>query len=113
MAMASLHRSVVDGRVIEVNLATKKDKTLGGSRFQDLPSMGSTIVWGKTDRPPAVMSYPAVSPIVMVEAQVRLAEAQLAVLLMQQTLLHDQQQEDNTGGSEAVTTDVDSGKYYF
>ena len=108
-AMATLHWSVVEGRVIDVNLANKK--TIVSSRTQDLPSMGSTIVWRKTDRPPAVLSYPTVSPLVMVEAQIRLAEAQLAVLQMQQTMLHDQHKEDNTGASEGVISDVDSGHF--
>jgi len=94
MATLGLHGTVVEGRIVEVNLATKKTS---GSRTQ-LPPMtnfnqgpGTTIIWRKTDRPPPVLPFrtfsPPATPQALVEAQARLAEAQLAVLQIEQQLL--------------------------
>jgi len=70
MGRLVLHGSIVEGRVIEVNLATPK------CNYQPM--------WERT-------MLPAVSdPIALLKAQTRLAEAQLAVLQMQQKMMYDQ-----------------------
>jgi len=114
IAKATLHGTVVEGRIIEVNLATKK--TSAGARAMISPCVGSTIIWRKTDRPPPVLSFrsfpPPSSPQSMVEAQTRLAEAQLAVLQMQQKMLQDQQRGDIMTRDIGARGDSGIGRFF-
>jgi len=108
MATLGLRGTVVEGRIIEVNLATKK--TIGG-RTQ-LPPMttfnqgtGTAIIWRKTDRPPPSLQFRTFSPPAaqqaLVEAQARLAEAQLAVLQVEQHLLYSLHTREEVGATWA------------
>jgi len=91
-ARAALHGSVVEGRIIEINLARPKLAPV------NRPSMNHQVMW--TSRSPyysnssytyASSSSAGVVPnIALLEAQTRLAEAQLAVLQMQQKIMSDQ-----------------------
>jgi len=97
LARLRLHNSIVEGRIIEVNLATPKNsspKLLGSpaSPFGSLgpaapmPKTPSTIVWRKPLTP---TSYKP-SPRTMLEAEARLAEAQLTVLQLRQKMMYQQ-----------------------
>ena len=86
-----LHGSSVEGRIVEVNLATPKVTPVSRPSCYAQPATWMTaspspIVHGRTFSTPSSMS----SPISMLEAQTRLAEAQLAVLQMQQQMMYNQ-----------------------
>ena len=91
-ARAALHGSVVEGRIIEVNLAWPKVTPV------NRPSVDPRMIW--TSRSPkyghrgnafaSTSSANVMSNISLLEAQTRLAEAQLAVLQMQQKIMSDQ-----------------------
>ena len=97
LARLRLYNSIVEGRIIEVNLATPKNsspKSLSSpaSPFRSLgpaapmPKTPSTIVWRKPLTP---TSYKP-SPRTMLEAEARLAEAQLTVLQLRQKMMYQQ-----------------------
>ena len=97
LARLRLHNSIVEGRIIEVNLATPKNSapkplcspaSLFGSLgpAAPLPKTPSTIVWRKPLTP---TSYKP-SPRTMLEAEARLAEAQLTVLQLRQKMMYQQ-----------------------
>merc|ERR1719209_1510191 len=82
-----LHGSTVEGRIIEVNLATPKITPV------NRPSCTQPATWMNSfpsSFPARVFSThsPSISPLVMLQAQTRLAEAQLEVLQMQQRMMH-------------------------
>ena len=86
-----LHGSSVEGRIVEVNLATPKMTPVSRPSCYAQPATWMTaspspIVHGRTFSTPSSMS----SPIAMLEAQTRLAEAQLAVLEVQQQMMYNQ-----------------------
>jgi len=86
-----LHGSTVEGRIVEVNLATPKMTPVSRPSCYAQPATWMTaspspIVHGRTFSTPSSVS----SPIAMLEAQTRLAEAQLAVLQMQQQMMYNQ-----------------------
>ena len=96
-ALIKLNHSIVEGRIIEVNLATPKNSapkplcspaSLFGSLgpAAPLPKTPSTIVWRKPLTP---TSYKP-SPRTMLEAEARLAEAQLTVLQLRQKMMYQQ-----------------------
>ena len=76
-----LHGSMVEGRIVEVNLATPKMRPV---YYRPLGNM-QTYQHYDGD-----YYSTCESPIAMLEAQTRLAEAQLAVLQMQQKMMDDQ-----------------------
>ena len=94
-AQETLHGSMVEGRVIEVNLATQK--VVSSSRSRPILSPLPTS-WQYTHPsllptrsfPATITASPQQTPATLLEAQTRLAEAQLAVLQMQQNLIHSQ-----------------------
>merc|ERR1719431_2005148 len=86
-ARMALHGSTVEGRIIEVNLATPKITPV------NRPSCTQPATWmsnfppvshGRTFTTPSTTA----APIAMLQAQTRLAEAQLEVLQMQQRMMH-------------------------
>jgi len=91
-ARAALHGSVVEGRIIEINLARPKLAPV------NRPSMNPQVMG--TSRSPyygnskntyaSSSSAGVVSNIALLEAQTKLAEAQLAVLQMQQKIMSEQ-----------------------
>jgi len=93
-ARAALHGSMVEGRIIEVNLAWPKltpvnrpsvyPRALWTSRY---PTYGQS---GNTFASSSLAAGGVPSKITMLEAQTRLAEAQLAVLQMQQKIMSGQ-----------------------
>ena len=100
-AQMSLHGSTVEGRVIEVNLATPK--MVPSSRSRPIPCPVPTSWEFQQASHPSLLptnsfspSYstttfpPSYTTTTLLEAQTRLAEAQLAVLQMQQKMLHSQ-----------------------
>ena len=82
-----LHGSTVEGRIIEVNLATPKITPV------NRPSCPQQTTWMSNNFSPSSV-FPgrtfstASSPLAMLQAQTRLAEAQLEVLQMQQKMMH-------------------------
>ena len=88
MARLVLHGSVVEGRIIEVNLATPKISPV------NRPSVSRQTAWTiKTphrNHEEFLLASPAAASIAMLDAQTRLAEAELAVLQMQQKLMEQQ-----------------------
>jgi len=85
-----LHGSVVEGRVIEVNLATPKMSPASKLHWNYQPMRRMDNV--PTDQFPfhgmSFSGSPSVGdPIALLKAQTRLAEAQLAVLQMQQKMM--------------------------
>merc|ERR1719154_291717 len=97
-AQASLHGSTVEGRVIEVNLATKKMVPSSRSRppaISTLPPYPSyqyncPFVSARTFSPTSQQA----SSIAFLEAQTRLAKAQLDLLVIQQQFVHTQYKVD-------------------
>merc|ERR1719508_347669 len=100
-AQIGLHGSTVEGRVIEVNLATPK--MVPSSRSRPIPCPVPTSWEFQQASHPSLLptnsfspSYstttfpPSYTTTTLLEAQTRLAEAQLAVLQMQQKMLHSQ-----------------------
>ena len=86
-----LHGSSVEGRIVEVNLATPKVTPISRPSCYAQPATWMTaspspIVHGRTFSTPSSVS----SPIAMLEAQTRLAEFQLAVLEVQQQMMYNQ-----------------------
>merc|ERR1712025_114866 len=85
MARLVLHNSVVEGRIIEVNLATPKISPI------NRPSVSKQIAWSMkmpyTHHEEIQLASPAVATIAMLDAQTKLAEAELAVLQMQKKLM--------------------------
>eukprot|EP00092_Neocalanus_flemingeri_P015756 GFUD01017058.1.p1 GENE.GFUD01017058.1~~GFUD01017058.1.p1 ORF type:complete len:385 (-),score=100.32 GFUD01017058.1:269-1423(-) len=99
-AQFKLHGSTVEGRVIEVNLATQK--VVPSCKIRPPISPLSTS-WQFNNPSPVLPGrrFPALytsntqqPPATLLEAQTRLAEAQLAVLQMQQKMLQDQYRGD-------------------
>ena len=104
LARLKLHNSIVEGRIIEVNLATPKIHTPRPSSINNTrmspypPAPDTTIIWRKPmqDYQPSfsrtssapVFSRPSSKS--MIEAEARLAEAQLSVLQMRQRMMYHQ-----------------------
>merc|ERR1719508_108659 len=90
-AQKGLHGSTVEGRVIEVNLATPK--MVPSSRSRPIScSLPATWQFQQASHPSLLPTntFPPSYSTTLLEAQTRLAEAQLAVLQMQQKMLHSQ-----------------------
>jgi len=85
VAQRMLHGTVVEGRRIEVNQATPKVRTVMGRRPPLMTFCEQTMLQNYRSQ-----------MLELVEAQTRLAEAQLAVLQMRNTILNPQ-----IGGSSA------------
>merc|ERR1719209_2111246 len=88
VARMVLHGSTVEGRIIEVNLATPKITPVNRpSCTQPTTWMSSvpSVFPGRTFFMPPTS---ATTPIAMLQAQTRLAEAQLEVLQLQQKMMH-------------------------
>jgi len=85
VAQRTLHGTVVEGRRIEVNPATPKVRTVMGPRSAPLP-YGEQMVHQS-------------QMLELVEAQTRLAEAQLAVLQMRNNILYSQDRVKDASGS--------------
>ena len=79
VAQRALHGSVIEGSRIEVNRATPRVRPLPGSRS---PFVSSRQVYEQVNYQSQMLE--------LVEAQTRLAEAQLAVLQMRNTILDSQ-----------------------
>ena len=107
VARLRLHGSIVEGRVIDVNLATPKNSTpkplpSSGAGFPSfpqafpLPASEASIVWRK----PLTLGpkkFPRATPESLLEAEVNFAEAQLKLLqLRRQRMAHETR--DNEGG---------------
>eukprot|EP00092_Neocalanus_flemingeri_P040646 GFUD01044257.1.p1 GENE.GFUD01044257.1~~GFUD01044257.1.p1 ORF type:complete len:378 (+),score=90.22 GFUD01044257.1:313-1446(+) len=98
-AQVGLHGSTVEGRIIEVNLATLKMIPSSRSR-PPISQLGQSNLHLHSPLLPSTMfPSPCTStalqpPATLLEAQTRLAEAQLAVLQMQQKMLQDQYRVD-------------------
>jgi len=102
-AQLSLHGSAVEGRVIEVNLATAK--MIPSSRSRPIPSPLPSWQYPQFNHPsplPTRTFPPFCTTTTLLEAQTRLAEAQLAVLQMQQKMLRSQYREDKLEGVDNV-----------
>eukprot|EP00092_Neocalanus_flemingeri_P038442 GFUD01041850.1.p1 GENE.GFUD01041850.1~~GFUD01041850.1.p1 ORF type:complete len:365 (+),score=95.80 GFUD01041850.1:361-1455(+) len=99
-AQLRLHGSAVEGRIIEVNLATQK--MVPGMSRTPLPirpfwqsNLPSTLLPSRMFSP--YTSTTVQPPNTLLEAQTRLAEAQLTVLQMQQKMLYSQYRVDKPG----------------
>lgn len=92
MAQRMLHGTVVEGRRIEVNPATPKVRSVMGPRPPLMTFCEETML----------QNYPS-KMLELVEAQTRLAEAQLAVLQMRNTILNPQ-----VGGRSTSCSALDS-----
>jgi len=92
VAQRMLHGAVVEGRRIEVNPATPKVRPVMGPRPSLMPFSEQTML----------QNYQS-QMLELVEAQTRLAEAQLAVLQMRNTILNSQD-----GGRNASSSTLDS-----
>ena len=79
VAQRMLHGTIVEGRRIEVNPATPKVRSVMGPRPPLMTFCEETML----------QNYPS-KMLELVEAQTRLAEAQLAVLQMRNTILNPQ-----------------------
>jgi len=79
VAQRKLHGTVVEGRRIEVNPATPKVKPVMGSRLPLMPYGEQMLLQNHRSQ-----------MLELVEAQTRLAEAQLAVLQMRNNILNSQ-----------------------
>merc|ERR1712181_30613 len=89
VALSMLHGTVVEGRRIEVNPATPKVRpTVTGSRPPTLPF----------DEQMVLQNYRS-QMLELVEAQTSLAEAQLAVLQMRNTIINSQDRGRDASGS--------------
>eukprot|EP00092_Neocalanus_flemingeri_P038441 GFUD01041849.1.p1 GENE.GFUD01041849.1~~GFUD01041849.1.p1 ORF type:complete len:390 (+),score=111.67 GFUD01041849.1:361-1530(+) len=102
-AQLRLHGSTVEGRIIEVNLATQKMVPgCSNSRPPISSPLPSPSFWQSNLQPnllPSRMFSPYTNtnvqpPNTLLEAQTRLAEAQLTVLQMQQKMLYCQYRVD-------------------
>ena len=107
VARIRLHGTIVEGRVIDVNLATPKNSTpkpllSSGAGFLSFPQAfplspsEASIVWRK---PMTLGSkkFPRATPETLLEAEVNFAEAQLKLLqLRRQRMAHERR--DNEGG---------------
>jgi len=87
LAQRMLHGTIVEGRRIEVNQATPKVRPVMGPRRQPLITKYEQTM---------LQNYRS-QMLELVEAQTRLAEAQLAVLQMRNTIMNPQ-----VGGSSAL-----------
>jgi len=88
VAQRMLHGTVVEGRRIEVNPATPKVRPMRGPRPPRATFYEETML--QNDRS---------QMLELIEAQTRLAEAQLAVLQMRNTILNPQMGDRNAGSS--------------
>ena len=79
VAQRMLHGTVVEGRRIEVNPATPKVRSVRSARMLRATSNEETMLQNERSQ-----------MLELVEAQTRLAEAQLAVLQMRNTILNSQ-----------------------
>jgi len=104
MAQMSLHGSTVEGRVIEVNLATPK--MIPSSRsIPTISPLPDSWQYQQFSHPPPLPTRtfpPSYSTTSLLEAQTRLAEAQLAVLQMQQKMIHSQYRVDKSEVEDRV-----------
>jgi len=97
-----LHGSTVEGRIIEVNLATPKITPV------NRPSCTQPATWMNNFPSPVfpsrIFSTPSAStsPLAMLQAQTRLAEAQLEVLQMQQRMMHNKYEVKGTEACQNV-----------
>jgi len=96
-----LHGSTVEGRIIEVNLATPKITPV------NRPSCTQPATWMNSfpsSFPARVFSThsASISPLVMLQAQTRLAEAQLEVLQMQQRMMHTKYEVRDTDAHQKI-----------
>ena len=84
-----LHGSTVEGRIIEVNLATPKitpvnRPTCTQQQATWMKSFPSPVFHGRTFNTPST----SVTSLTLLQAQTRLAEVQLEVLQLQQKMMH-------------------------
>jgi len=97
-----LHGSTVEGRIIEVNLATPKITPV------NRPSCTQPATWMNNLSSPVYPSRifstqsASTSPLAMLQAQTRLAEAQLEVLQMQQRMMHNKYEVKGTEAYQNV-----------
>jgi len=96
-----LHGSTVEGRIIEVNLATPKITPV------NRPSCTQLATWMNSfpsSFPARVFSTHSAStpPLAMLQAQTRLAEAQLEVLQMQQRMMHTKYEVRETDAHQII-----------
>ena len=103
LARLKLHNTIVEGRIIEVNLATPKNSVtrqnasffnpfLSGSQAADfpIPKAPSTIIWRKPASPGASLPGSRTASKSLLEAEAKLAEAQLAVLQIRKKIVYQQ-----------------------
>ena len=115
VARLKLHNTIVEGRIIEVNLATPKNNANKGSAMINpfyktaampipAPHQGSTIIWRKPVQEMMQQQYPVSfskpTHKTLMEAETRLAEAQMYVLQVRQRMMYQQivQPEFGAGG---------------
>ena len=116
VARLKLHNSIVEGRIIEVNLANPKNNANKGPTLVNpfirtaampIPAQhqGPTIVWRKPVHEMVQQQFPAnlsskATHQTLMEAETRLAEAQMVVLQLRQMMMYQQivQPELGAGG---------------
>ena len=101
-ARLMLNNTIVEGRIIEVNLATPKNSSASRSNINPIGSyshatptipipQNSTIVWRKPSSPMFTQQgQKKSSSEALLEAEAKLAEAQLEVLRARQRLIYHQ-----------------------
>ena len=98
LARLKLHNTIVEGRIIEVNLATPKNSVTrqnasilnpfsSGSQAAGvpIPHVPSTIIWRKPASPGSRTASKS-----LLEAEAKLAAAQLAVLQIRKKIVYQQ-----------------------
>ena len=99
LARMRLHGTIIEGRIIEVNLATPKNSTpkpmVSGTMFSNLPQSvpfppsQALIVWRKP-QPFGPQSFTRATPRTLMEAEANLAEAQRHLIqLRRQSMVED------------------------
>jgi len=96
-ARLSLHGSPVEGRIIEVNLATPKitpaNRPSCSQQTTWMNDATSPVFHGRTFTTPSTLP----SSFAIIQAQTRLAEVQLRVLQLQQKMMHTKYEEKMLG----------------
>jgi len=100
VARLKLHNTIVEGRIIEVNLATPKNTANRQNPFStgsqaagiQIPQVrrSPTIIWRKPAVAGVGLPVPRRSSNSLLEAEAKLAEAQLAVLQIRQKMVYQQ-----------------------
>ena len=99
VARMRLHGTIIEGRIIEVNLATPKNSTpkpmVSGTMFSNLPQSvpfppsQASIVWRKP-QPFGPQRFTRATPKTLMEAEANLAEAQRHLIqLRRQSMVED------------------------